>query len=623
MTSDGTGRLGDVNEALDPGNATMVETAYPITGAVLVGAKVGGASVGSTLISPPKGSRFTAGATYSTVLNPDPTHAGLDVVAGESACGSTHGTLTVNEVAFDATGLVTALAAHWTMTCDGDAGGYHGEIRFHSSMAWSGVILRPTDFGTNDVYALGGVRALTVEARGPDPVRFGSATLAGSSPQAFRLRGSTCAGAVRSNGQQCAISVDTYPTAMNVQRAELVLGSGPTGESILAGLQVTGKISRRGTFRDVPPARILDTRVGAPKVPLGPRGVLQLAVAGRGGVPAAGVSAVVMNLTVTGTTANGYVVAYPSGAVRPLVSSLNFPPGWTGANLVTVPLGANGAIDVFNDAGQAHVIGDVVGYYAATDAAAMPTNALFSSGAYHYLTPQRILDTRASGGSPVSSRGSLPVTHDLLRLSTDVLVNITATGATADGYLTVGSGSTSTLNFARGSTVSNTAIVPTGADPMSFEIHNLSNGTVNIIVDVIGYFAYPDGANGEMRFRPIAPARIVDTRQGMGANRLAAATTRTVIAPSSVMAPDTRALVINLTAVRPTTSTFLTLWAADGSAKPPTSNLNPVAGQILAGSTIAGLGSGHALNIYNSAGATDLLVDVTGTFEAFPPTPAP
>ena len=48
---------------------------------------------------------------------------------------------------------------------------------------------------------------------------------------------------------------------------------------------------------------------------------------GRGGLPATGVGAVVLNVTATGPTAQGYLTVYPTGGTRPTASNLNFMPG--------------------------------------------------------------------------------------------------------------------------------------------------------------------------------------------------------------------------------------------------------------------------------------------------------
>ena len=65
----------------------------------------------------------------------------------------------------------------------------------------------------------------------------------------------------------------------------------------------------------------------------------------------AGATAVVANVTATGATAQSFLTAYPDGTTRPLASNLNFGAGQTVPNLVTVPLSAGGAIDLYNAVG--------------------------------------------------------------------------------------------------------------------------------------------------------------------------------------------------------------------------------------------------------------------------------
>lgn len=111
----------------------------------------------------------------------------------------------------------------------------------------------------------------------------------------------------------------------------------------------------------LPPARVLDTRDG------GGQPVLQtpitLRVVDRGGVPASGVSGVVLNVTATGGTADGFITVYPSGEARPNASNLNTVGGMTRANLVIAKVGVDGAVSLFNSAGAQHLIADVVGYF--------------------------------------------------------------------------------------------------------------------------------------------------------------------------------------------------------------------------------------------------------------------
>jgi hypothetical protein len=120
-------------------------------------------------------------------------------------------------------------------------------------------------------------------------------------------------------------------------------------------------------YHAVAPSRTLDTRAGtgAPiaSVPMG--GQLDLQVTGRGGVPATGVTAVVLNVTVVGPASFGFLTAWPTGDARPLASNLNFVAGETVPNLVVAKLGAGGKVSFYNGGGAANLVADVAGWYGA------------------------------------------------------------------------------------------------------------------------------------------------------------------------------------------------------------------------------------------------------------------
>src|SRR5713226_5528799 len=110
---------------------------------------------------------------------------------------------------------------------------------------------------------------------------------------------------------------------------------------ILPGLSAQAATGVGGTYHPLQPARILDTRNGTggvPKAPIQAGGSLTVQVAGNGGVPATGAAAVVMNVTVTDTTAPSYLTVFPAGVAMPLASNLNWTPGQTVPNLVAVTL---------------------------------------------------------------------------------------------------------------------------------------------------------------------------------------------------------------------------------------------------------------------------------------------
>ena len=116
------------------------------------------------------------------------------------------------------------------------------------------------------------------------------------------------------------------------------------------------------------PARVLDTRTGngAPRAAVGGGRTLAVKVTGLAGVPAAGVAAVVVNVTVTQPTAGGYITAWADGAARPGTSNLDFSAGQSVPNLAVVPVGADGDIALFNGSpGTVQLIVDVTGYYRA------------------------------------------------------------------------------------------------------------------------------------------------------------------------------------------------------------------------------------------------------------------
>jgi hypothetical protein len=108
------------------------------------------------------------------------------------------------------------------------------------------------------------------------------------------------------------------------------------------------------------PSRILDTRSG---VPVGAGGTIVHPVTGVGGVPATGVSAVVLHVTVTAPTAPSWLTVYPHGGARPVAANLNFVANQTAPNLVIAKVGSEGKVAAYNAAGSAHLIVDVVGWY--------------------------------------------------------------------------------------------------------------------------------------------------------------------------------------------------------------------------------------------------------------------
>jgi hypothetical protein len=154
-------------------------------------------------------------------------------------------------------------------------------------------------------------------------------------------------------------------------------------------VDVLGWFPTGTTYTGLVPARLADSRPGQPTVDgafsgtgqVGSGSTLNVTVAGRGGVPAAGVGSVAVNVTVTAPTAGSYLTVWPAGATRPTASNLNFVTGQTVPNMVIAKVGASGQISLFNFAGATDVIVDVLGWFPTT-------------GSYQGLTPARLADTR-------------------------------------------------------------------------------------------------------------------------------------------------------------------------------------------------------------------------------------
>jgi hypothetical protein len=372
----------------------------------------------------------------------------------------------------------------------------------------------------------------------------------------------------------------------------------------------------RGELHPLEPTRILDTRSGLGGIPK----VVDNAsaqVAGRGGVPSTGASAVVMNVTVTEPTASSFLTVYPAGMPVPTASNLNYLPGDTVANLVTVKLGQGGKVALSNLAGSTHVIFDVVGWYSEADG--------LSGARFHPMAPERFVDTRERAGAPlgpgevadlqVAGVASIPAQG-----VSAVVMNVTATEPTWAGFLTVWPGGpgnpvplASNVNFSPGETRPNLVVVPVAADG-GISVYNRA-GSTHVVIDVVGW--YDDGANPwATALRPLEPTRLLDTRIGLGApvGKLGAGTmTLQVAGRGGVPAQWVSAVILNVTVVQPTAGSFLTVWPS-GLPRPTASNLNYRPGQVVPNLVVVKVGPGGAVDLGNHFGEVDVVADVVGWF---------
>lgn len=101
------------------------------------------------------------------------------------------------------------------------------------------------------------------------------------------------------------------------------------------------------------PVRLLDTRsgTGRPAGPIPAGTTFDLAVSG-GPVPSSDLQAVVLSVTVTEPSDQGFLTLWPSGSPLPPTSNLNWWAYQQVSNLVTVGVGSNGRVSFYVNRSQ-------------------------------------------------------------------------------------------------------------------------------------------------------------------------------------------------------------------------------------------------------------------------------
>lgn len=345
---------------------------------------------------------------------------------------------------------------------------------------------------------------------------------------------------------------------------------------------------------------------------------IQLALAGRHGIPAEAV-AVVATVTAVNRDVANFVTVFPSGTAVPLASNLNLPYPWEiNANLVTCKLGS-GAIDVFSNT-PCHVVVDVTGYY-------VPVAGPVAAGRYVGLDEAaRVGDTRpdyVAAGSIVAADLSAVVPPG----ATNAVINLTATECLEPGYCTVFPfhetevPNASSLNWSwPGATRASAVIVPLGPE-RRIKIFTLS--PAKLIVDVTGYFTGEQAeVTTEGTFVPLDPVRILDTREPA---QMDPQTPAGVLWPGWVReatipgqaGTDAASVLLNLTGTRTRGPGYLTVGPAR-RALPGTSNVNwTEPDTTVPNHAISRITDGAGVQVFTSHGAA-IVADLAGYYVGRP-----
>lgn len=283
-----------------------------------------------------------------------------------------------------------------------------------------------------------------------------------------------------------------------------------------------------------------------------------------------------------------------------------------------------------------------------------------AAGGFHPTNPARILDTRkgwgiANGmlrfgdGSQSSTnpilRAADTANHDLRVLGVGgvpstgvsaVLLNITAIEPATNGYITVGPRpaglgdlfddqhsygewpDASNLNVRTGRTVPNLVLARVGAGGR-IRLYNYGY-PLHMVADVAGWFDTGSSVTspGGLGFFGVTPARILDTRNGIGgpagASRFEAGDDRTISIRGVAGVPaNAESVVVNITAVDPTGTGYVTAYPS-GSSIPDASNLNLLRNQDRPNLAVVKIGPDGMIRLTTREAATHLLVDVQGYY---------
>jgi murein peptide amidase A len=379
-----------------------------------------------------------------------------------------------------------------------------------------------------------------------------------------------------------------------VRRSLFVAGLllvGALGDSLAGSVGVAHAVPG-GVDSTALPLRVVDTRTGGQT-----KLVANAARPIPGLTPTTGsaANAYSMNLTIVGPVADGFAVVHPCDQAAGSTSTVNFRAGETVANAVPiVPVATGGA-----QAGKVCVTSTV-----ATHAIIDLTAAYYPDriGAPVAVSPRRLFDSRVGGGARVAALKRTPVSG--APVTGTVGVTLVVTQASGDGWAAVQPcdapvGSSSTVNFTAGQTAANVAFVPVESG-----LCVVASVAAHLVVDLV---ATPSAT---ARLDSAAPRRLLDTRDDVawlgagGTAKLSVGLTRTAM--------------LNVTAVDPTGSGFVTVWPCSQPIS-TTSALSWSGVSTVATAVIANADANGDVCFRPSVG-THLLVDLLG-FDNAPPVP--
>lgn len=309
---------------------------------------------------------------------------------------------------------------------------------------------------------------------------------------------------------------------------------------------------------------------------------------GVGGVPASGVSAVMLHVNTSNGSATGGISGnlwvYPAGESRPtdpiLASSSS---GANTDNTVIVQLGTGGKVSFYNGASASpvDVKANIEGYV--TDNTTSQAGAPFVP-----LAPARIMSTITGNGgrsTPLTSSEGV-WNYKVLGLGgmptsgvSAVVLNVGASGASANCWVQTQTGGLGESNGAYPRTITyagypgqEMAVVQPDASGRVGFFTNCSS--VDIFADVEGYYLSASASGSGDVYVPVtSPVRIVSTANDVGVSgkitvgRVVSGSSAVPLAGAGIPSSGVDAVALNLQTLNSTARGYNTVWT-DGTSEP-------------------------------------------------------
>jgi lysophospholipase L1-like esterase len=374
--------------------------------------------------------------------------------------------------------------------------------------------------------------------------------------------------------------------------------------------------------------------------PLAANTSVPVQITGRAGVPANATSAVVrVNITPPANPRNAtrHIDVSPEGGnISSLLGGYNFNETARASVVLTVGLSSTGRIAVkapaqdpwTNPPSWVNSPNPATGDLGIRSSIAVEVLGSFVGTAY---APAADGPHPAGVLAPLSLAHNVAKTHDVRGIDgmaqtsggfgmTSAVMNVTVTGATTAGKLSVGPGNLTNVSFAANQTATNQVIVPvdaTGLVPFKFVAQNGSaSAKATVTIDFVGYWQFSTyanavgsvPANGE-RFTPVTPAAVYTTPSGV--EPAGAVRTFDVLGLNGVPSTGVSRVVLQVQAKASNAATTVT-FATNGIAYPSTPNLALLANKTASNLVVADVGADGKVAFKVGAGGASVRAVVVG-----------